>query len=201
MGRNWVSEKGKNLTFSILNKFENFPAAQQFRLNMITSLALVDVLKRHKIPDLKVKWPNDILSGGHKICGLLLEVLVKGSNLRAAIIGIGLNVNQEHFGEELRATSMKICSGRTYDLDPLLEEICTAVTAAREKYLAAPHTGLWPAYEELLFGKGDLLRFRTPEDEVFSAVIQGVDATGRLKLKHLSGKERTYFLNEIKMEY
>ena len=127
MGRNWISEAGKNLTFSILNKFNNFPVGEQFLLNMVTSLAITGVLKRHDVPDLKIKWPNDILSGKHKICGILVEAIIKGTDLKAAIIGIGLNVNQEHFEESLRATSIKITTGTT-------TECCSCDQSATERF-------------------------------------------------------------------
>ncbi|MBT8321842.1 MAG: biotin--[acetyl-CoA-carboxylase] ligase, partial [Eudoraea sp.] len=78
MGREWHSEPGKNLTFSLLKKFSNFPVTKQFLLNIISSLAVVEVLNTYDVPELKVKWPNDIMSGNQKICGILVENVVKG---------------------------------------------------------------------------------------------------------------------------
>ena len=97
MGSKWVSDKGKNLTISILKKLENFDVQNQFNLNCIVSLAIYDVLLEIKAPNLYVKWPNDILSVDKKICGILIENILKGRFIQAAIIGIGLNVNQTNF--------------------------------------------------------------------------------------------------------
>ena len=86
----WISDKGKNLTFSILVKFESLKIKQQFYLNYSVSIALYNVL-RYYIPEkLTVKWPNDILSANHKICGILIESSINNSNVNHAIIGIGL---------------------------------------------------------------------------------------------------------------
>lgn len=201
MGRDWITEPGKNLTFSILNKFKSFPIGEQFLLNMITSLAVAAVLERYRVPELKIKWPNDILSGNRKICGILVEAIVKGKHLKAAIVGIGLNVNQEHFDESLQATSIRKLTGKTYNLEGILEEIYKAAAAGRKKYLSESREALWRSYERLLFGKGSMAEFRTPEGDFFSAVIEGVDPVGRLKLRHTSGEVMAYALNEIKMQY
>ena len=62
MGREWYSDPGKNLTFSILKRFSDFPVSQQFLFNIISSLAVVEVLHRYDVPQLKVKWPNYIIT-------------------------------------------------------------------------------------------------------------------------------------------
>ena len=201
MGRNWTSEKGKNLTFSILYKFNNYPLGEQFLLNMVTSLAVIAVLERHDVPDLRIKWPNDILSGKRKICGILVETVVKGTQLKAAIIGIGLNVNQEHFEEGLRATSVKIATGTTIDLESLLQEIETELEATKKKYLSVSRGEVWDSYKALLYSKGELMKFQTPAGDFFTAVIEGVDAAGRLLLRHTPEEVKAYSLNEIKMQY
>ena len=72
-GAKWISEPGKNLTFSILKKFENLSSEYHFLLNMEVSLVIFRALKKLYIPDLAVKWANDILSSKKKICGILIE--------------------------------------------------------------------------------------------------------------------------------
>ena len=72
-----------------------------------------------KIPDIKIKWPNDIMSGNKKICGILNELKVKGNKIEKIIIGFGLNINQENFENLPNASSLKILNGTNYDLNHL----------------------------------------------------------------------------------
>ncbi len=92
----WESERGKNLTFSVLLHPQDIPANKQFSISMLVSLALCEALGQH-IGDLSIKWPNDIYWRNAKIAGILIEHRISGSLIRDSIIGIGLNVNQRHF--------------------------------------------------------------------------------------------------------
>src|SRR5690606_34414076 len=123
IGTKWESEVGMNLTFSILKNNVDLPVADQFLLNMGVSLAIFDALRQLYVPDLSVKWPNDILSGHFKICGILIENVLSGTMIQTSIIGIGLNVNQLNFGDLSQASSLKLILGRTFDLDELLHSV------------------------------------------------------------------------------
>ena len=97
MGANWHSEIGKNLTFSILIKFDTFEIERQFYLSMAVSLGLLAAIRFHIMSPLFVKWPNDILADKEKLAGILIENIVSGNAIKQTVIGIGLNVNQEQF--------------------------------------------------------------------------------------------------------
>ena len=199
MGRTWISQPGKNLTFSILKRIEDFPVTRQFVLNVIISLAVVDVLNGHDVPDLRVKWPNDILSGRQKICGILIESVVKGSTLKAAVIGIGLNVNQEDFPSGLNATSVRLKTGKEVALDVLMETLVQAIEARMKTHLGTPFDEVKRPYEALLFAREVQSVFETPEGQRFTAMVLGIDETGELRLQHKTGDIRSYQMNEIKM--
>ena len=92
-GNSWVSEPEKNLAFSIIFFPNNFNIKNQFIINVIFSLFIFNTLKSLQIPDIKIKWPNDIMSGNKKICGILNELKIKGSKVEMIIIGFGLNIN------------------------------------------------------------------------------------------------------------
>lgn len=94
-GNSWESEKGKNLTFSILLK-PLLQAAHMFMVSKAVSLAIIDTLN-YTGKQFKIKWPNDIYYNDHKIAGILIENQLLGSNINYSIIGIGLNVNQKKF--------------------------------------------------------------------------------------------------------
>jgi len=84
----WSSEKGKNLTFSMLCKFSALEVHNSFYLNCAVSLAIYNVVNRTIKNKLKIKWPNDILSLNKKLCGILIENTVSSGQIQHAIIGI-----------------------------------------------------------------------------------------------------------------
>jgi len=118
-GNSWISEPEKNLAFSVLFVPNNLKIQNQFFINIIFSLFIFNTLKSLKIPDIKIKWPNDIMSGNKKICGILNELKVKGNKIEKIIIGFGLNINQENFENLPNASSLKILNGTNYDLNHL----------------------------------------------------------------------------------
>ena len=201
LGREWHSDRGKNLTISILKRFDTLSVSNQFILSIITSLAIVDVLKKYHVPNIRVKWPNDILSGKQKICGILLENIVKGALLKAAVIGIGLNVNQDHFPSGLNATSIKMLTGSESALDDVLEDLMKALEGRFKQLIAEPIETAQTAYEELLFGRGEKVKFNIIEGGSFSATIIGIDTNGRLKVKKSDGTTAAYGFNEIRMVF
>ncbi|MDB2567139.1 biotin--[acetyl-CoA-carboxylase] ligase, partial [Flavobacteriaceae bacterium] len=81
-GNSWVSEPEKNLAFSIIFSPNNFNIKNQFIINVIFSLFIFNTLKSLQIPDIKIKWPNDIMSGNKKICGILNELKIKGNEIK-----------------------------------------------------------------------------------------------------------------------
>ena len=139
-GNIWLSEPGKNLTFSIAIKYggELFADASpenQFVINGIISLSIVELLAVHGI-DARIKLPNDIYVNGKKICGILIEHSVLGSSLLHSIIGVGLNVNQLNFDESLaNPTSMLLeVAGDEMNLPSLLEELLDIFLKYAERY-------------------------------------------------------------------
>ena len=87
MGAEWVSEKDKNLTFSVLKKVPSVNLSRQFLLSILVSLSIVKTLEQYKLPKLAIKWPNDILSDHHKVSGILIENLIKSNKIDCSEIG------------------------------------------------------------------------------------------------------------------
>ena len=154
-GNKWTSNAGENLMFSIVLKFSpedsglgGLDARDQFVLNEIAALSVVDFLRSHGI-HAQIKWPNDIYAGSRKICGILIENSLRGKWLSSSIIGIGLNINQRNFDVNLpNPTSMVLCSltsgshsdndaKGTFDIKACLEEFLDIFTSYYNRYLAA----------------------------------------------------------------
>ena len=120
-GNRWSSQPGENLTFSLVVKDFRIKANEQSAISQTTALSLTDLLSRHEIKA-RIKWPNDIYAGDEKICGILIENSLKGSEIDWSIIGIGLNVNQTIFPSDLpNPTSMSL-ENRGADIEALLVE-------------------------------------------------------------------------------
>ncbi|MBL4745210.1 MAG: biotin--[acetyl-CoA-carboxylase] ligase [Flavobacteriaceae bacterium] len=199
LGTVWSSEEGKNLTFSVLVNFLKFDVGDQFFISMAVSLALQQVLSTYVANDIKVKWPNDILADGQKIAGVLIENNLAGGHLNRVIIGIGLNVNQECFPKEVpNPTSLKLLSGKSFDLDLVLDEIITGI----EYYMNIVLHGRFEFLTSLYYQ--ELFRFKTWNSYTdasglsFSGKIIGVTHAGRLHVDIGHEKTREFNLKEIK---
>ncbi len=125
--RAWQADPGANLTFSLV-----FEPSNQYRLTILTlacALAVADVCGEQVESPLNLKWPNDVLFENKKISGLLTEVIFNGNLLERVVIGIGVNVNQETFTEELAstATSLKSITAKEYSRERLLARILTRI--------------------------------------------------------------------------
>lgn len=177
----WTSERGKNLTFSVLIRFDNLSVTNQHYLNYSISLALYSVL-RYYIPNkLSVKWPNDILSAGKKICGVLSECVIKSHNVNYAIVGIGLNVNQQVFPDNLtNVTSLRLLLNKDIDKDELLEKILWEIQFQIIAIKKQEFNKIKQQYEAVLFKKGVPSMFKTPKGNEFLGKIIGTSKSGNL---------------------
>ena len=120
-GREWLSQPGKNLLFSLLIKPPIAPSKAPL-LTQVACRCVAAVLKQQGIES-QFKRPNDILVAGKKICGILVETGTSGARLDYVVIGVGLNVNASPEDLNGQAVSMKEISGRTFDRKTILKEI------------------------------------------------------------------------------
>lgn len=129
----WYSSPRTNLTFSILYRFPEdgqglLKVADMLLVTQITTLGIRDYLLSKGITA-GIKWPNDIWVGDRKICGILIENILDGDRIEASIVGIGLDVNEETWPEELpNPVSMKQLTGFHYELVSELEELCESIS-------------------------------------------------------------------------
>lgn len=141
----WESEGGKNLTFSVVLHPEFLPAGRQYELTKALSLGVSDWVMEMiegMRKNVAIKWPNDIYVDGKKICGMLIENKI-GERYETAVCGIGVNVNQTEFGEGVpNATSLKLLTGREYELRGLLEGLLESL---RRRYEELAGSRQWSA--------------------------------------------------------
>jgi len=195
----WQSKKGKNLTFSILIQFETLHVMHQFYLNYAISIALFNVLKYYIPEKLTVKWPNDIMSGNQKICGILIESTIKKSNVKNAIIGIGLNVNQDVFPVEVvKATSLKKVLNIFIDKEELLDKILLEIQYQALLIEQGKFEEIKQEYEAVLYKKGVPSMFINSNNHTFLGKIIGISLSGNLQIELDDESIQEFRLKEIK---
>ena len=208
-GNRWYSRPGENLTFSILLKPEDLPAAEQFILSQIVALGLVDYLNDKGLAA-TIKWPNDIYAGDRKICGTLIEPVLADGRVTAAVAGIGLNVNQSEFDPSLpNPTSLSRLTGLGYDIRAELPKLL-AFIFDRYGRIGSPYArnGFDAQYLEKLYRRGEWHDFEElPASDVpaeqrsgrrIRARVLGIDPKSLLILEHADGTLHTYGSKEIK---
>ncbi len=194
-GTKWISEPGKNLTFSVLKYFKDLDASKGFQISQAVTLSLIQVFRQLGIPDLAIKWPNDILSGGRKICGILIENTLKGNRIAQAVIGMGINVNQETFDGLPRAASLYLVTGREHDPSALLDLILPELEESLKKLGNVQNADFLSEYSKWLYMKDRESDFEI-EGRKVTAVIRGVSKGGKLQLQQGS-MLREYGLKEV----
>lgn len=201
MGTNsWESQPGSNLTFSMGEDLSFLKAADQFLLSQAVPLGLLDVLDTLLPPEkLFVKWPNDLLFDGRKLCGILISSTLHGMEMGVSVIGIGLNVNQTQFMDwPTHPISMKMILGKEVSLESLLQRLVASVEARIEK-LKSPE-GI-DSIKNDYFAR--LYRYRTWADyevdgKIVKRFITGIDSFGRLLTLDPEGREHLYDVKEIR---
>lgn len=204
-GNSWEAAAGQNLTFSILLKPSFLKASEQFALSTATALALkkgLDSFLPQSSPIL-LKWPNDLFVGDKKLGGILIENQLRKSHLEAAVVGVGINVNQRGF-EHDRATSLSIITQQEHELPAVLEKILHCLEQYYLMLKARQYTVLRKQYHQALYASGkwgvyEDLRGNTPK--MFNGKIRGVDLLGRLCIEKQSGDIDAFAMKEVKMVY
>jgi BirA family biotin operon repressor/biotin-[acetyl-CoA-carboxylase] ligase len=184
--RAWSSPKGAGLYFSILLR----PAIPQNYWPLITfmaALAVGDALREAAGVQTDIKWPNDILSGERKICGILAEAIDTSAG-RAVIVGIGINLTQTAFPPELAnaATSVAEATGQRPDREQILAALRDAL-ARWYSLLDEPGriVDAWSNRSSYAIGK--LVQVSNGND-VWQGTTSGVEADGALRLRTTSGE-------------
>jgi BirA family biotin operon repressor/biotin-[acetyl-CoA-carboxylase] ligase len=182
----WVSEPGKNLTITIVLHPRFLPADRQFQLNKAVSLGVYDLLEE-LVPDIRIKWPNDIYAGDRKIGGILIQHQVSGNTLETTFAGIGLNLNQTDFPPDLpNPSSVKALTGRDTDPEEALKELLEALEDRYRQLQGESPSKLDGEYYQTLRGAGVWNQYQVG-DRVIRGRILGVDAYGRLMLEEEDG--------------
>ncbi|MDN3673637.1 biotin--[acetyl-CoA-carboxylase] ligase [Flavobacterium branchiarum] len=200
MGAVWRSEIGKNLIMSVLVRDFLLGNEEVFNLNIIISLSVIKTLEELNIPDLSIKWPNDIMSYNKKLGGILIENTLKSDGSIVSVVGLGLNVNQINFQNLPNATSLAVISDAEFNKEEL---VILIVKKIKEKILLwNEHSDLfWDEYFNKLFRKGIPMPFKNLDNQNFMGIIQGISPIGKLQVLLEDDSVSEFEIKEIQMLY
>jgi BirA family biotin operon repressor/biotin-[acetyl-CoA-carboxylase] ligase len=201
MNNTWVSEPHKNLTFSIFTRFKHLNIEHQPYLGFAVAIAIFEVLNTMAVPNLSIKWPNDIMSGNKKICGILVETTFTQQKIKNTIIGIGLNVNQKEFPTQLsHASSLLNLLGKEFDLDSLMVSLTQTI---RQKIDALEHhqfESIHQKYLDHLYKKDVPTTFKNEKTQLFfMGMIKEVSTSGNLRIQLEDDSIVVFGIKEISM--
>lgn len=179
-GNSWEATPGQNLTFSVLLKPSFLPLNSQFYLNILSSLAITDTLNVYISEGLAIKWPNDIYYGKSKLGGILTENTLRNGKIEHTIIGIGLNINQQHFSSP-KASSLALICDRQFALEAILAELLAHLENRYLQLKNHHYNRLRKEYLEKLYWMGETKLFK--DTDYFTGTICGIDDIGQLMIE------------------
>lgn len=200
-GRDWSSPGGLNLYYSLLLRPE-FSPDKASMLTLVMACAVVRGMK--KLPELSgadigIKWPNDIVMNGRKICGILTEMSAERDYIQYVVIGCGINVGKQEFGEELakKATSLEAELGQKISRSRLLSEILEAFEEIYGEFAAALSLEkLKDSYNEMLVNRNRQVCVLDPAGE-YRGTAKGINDAGELLVELPDGRVREVFAGEV----
>jgi BirA family biotin operon repressor/biotin-[acetyl-CoA-carboxylase] ligase len=197
-GRVWQSYPNQNVLVSYVYFPKFLKNDQQFYLIKAVSLAIKDLLDKYLMDKARIKWPNDIYINDLKITGVLIESTMKGSYMGSSVIGIGMNVNQKEFSNQVNATSIVLETGMGCNLDMMFSELSYHL---EQRYLMIKKKpqSLDQEYQKALYRLNEKTRFKLADTTVEMTVL-GVDELGQLKVSDDEGQIFNYAMHQIKME-
>ena len=217
-GKTWLTEPGTNIILTLILKAPPLQLSQQFQFTMAIALAVYDFFAFYAGEETAIKWPNDIYWRDRKAGGILIENIIVSrqasdvsgdtntsdtveagnedmapSPWRWAITGMGINVNQTSFPDNIRnAVSLKQITGKDWQVVELAKELCTHVQNRYMQLLAGKN--LLEEYNLHLFKKGQTVKFKK-ESRVFEGLVKEVNASGELVV--MTAVEERFSFGEI----
>jgi BirA family biotin operon repressor/biotin-[acetyl-CoA-carboxylase] ligase len=196
LGRSWLANPEENLTFSLLLR----PKVPPDFMNLIPLYAAVGVAQAvERITGLNVecKWPNDLLINKKKVAGILIEGSLQQNVIEYVVIGLGINVNQTSFPDDLlqKATSLKLESNQQIDRTKLFKEILARLEANYHAFVNTGKESILPSWLErtTMINKPIIL---SQQGNILTGIVKGLSKDGGIVLR-TNGSEQTLFAGDV----
>ena len=193
-GNFWESAKGENILISIILQTNFVEPNEFFNLTIITSLAIHDVLTDYLSEGIKIKWPNDLYYRDKKIAGILIENFIKQNVIEWCIVGVGLNVNQKRFEDNIAISLAQICNQK-FNVEELINILIQKVELRYFQLKNGEIEQLRKDYLTKLYWKNELHVFQS-EGTYFNGRIVDVELSGKLMIEVEEGT-RTFDFKEV----
>ncbi len=196
-GHNWESPAGTSIAMSVLLR----PAVDDNSIPIITliaALAVSHAIKEVCSLDTKIKWPNDIIVNNRKVCGILTELDISNGN-KSLILGVGINVNQEAFPEEISqvATSLRMETGSQVDRELVVDRFAEALEKYYKLFLQTGDMSLLrDQYENLLINIDKEVKVLDPSENL-TGTARGIDELGQLIVETEDGELHSIYAGEV----
>lgn len=182
-GKDWHTEEGTAIILSAVVEPAHLPPGDQFMLSATVALGALDFFRRYAGTETSIKWSNDLYWRDRKAGGILIENVLRGNRWSHAVIGIGININEERFPPQLpNPVSLKQITGHHYDVRQLTQELCTCLERRYRQLQPSQYARILAEYTGALFRLNEPARYRNRQGD-FRATIKGVKPDGRLLLQ------------------
>lgn len=200
LGRQWVSPPGDGLWFTLLLHPECAPE-QTAGLTLITGLAVCRAIRNLCHIDAQIKWPNDIVLGSKKLCGILLEMGTENSQVSYVAVGVGINVNTLQFPEEIayKASSLRLETGRTIHRGELLAEILNEFEPLLSRYFSKDTGEIMSEYRSLCVTIGRNVSAQRAGGELTGIAVD-ITESGELAVRTPEGSTEIIFTGEVSVQ-
>lgn len=197
-GRSWTSPSGTTIcmTFGLKPDFEPDKASM---LTIVMAYAVSKAVREVTELEAQIKWPNDIVVNGKKVCGILTEMNMDGGKISNVLIGVGINVNQPKMDDEFKesATSLFIESGKEVRRSDIIIRIAEYFEEAYKQFEKELNLNfLRQSYNEMLANLGRQVRVLDPNGE-FEGTAGGINELGELLVTRADGQETNVYAGEV----
>lgn len=197
MGRSWDSFDENGIWLSVLLR----PKIEPKDIGLLTLIFAVCVVEAiFKITNVKcgIKWPNDIILEGKKVCGILCESSFGGENCDYVIVGMGINVNQQLFDENLKniAISLKMHLNITYDKIEIINEVLRIADIKYKNFCSGNIAQIVSLYREYCINMGQKVKIQRETEEVLCYAID-INEAGNLIVRQEDGKVEEIVSGEV----
>lgn len=197
-GRAWMTETGTAVAMSLVLRPE-LPPAKASMVTLVMGLAVAASCRDYCGIEAQIKWPNDVVADGKKICGILTEMSSEIDYINYLVIGAGINTNVEQFPEELadKAVSLHQLMGKRPDRAGLIAACLEKFEQYYKCFLETQDVSLLKAeYEGMLAGKGGRVRVLEPGNE-YEGVSEGINEKGELLVRRDDGRVEAVYAGEV----
>lgn len=197
-GKTWESPAGSSVYMTILLRPE-FPPDKASMLTLLMALSVRNAVADVSGMEVQIKWPNDIVLHGKKICGILTEMSAELDYIHYVVIGVGINVNQKTFPEEIHvtATSLFMESEKKHVRAALIERSMYYFEQYYDQFLEIQNLeGIWSEYNKYLINIEKRVRVLDPKGE-FEGIAVGINNLGELLVKKDDNEVTEVYAGEV----